>query len=141
MKTPMTVLIVSIALVLVSCGGGGNVLELAVGDCFDDPEVVDGQVRDVSIIDCDEPHDNEVFALIQLPEGEFPGQEAVSSQADAGCTEQFASYVGADYAVSEYFASVFSPSPESWEQGDRTIVCYLFLPDARLQESARGTNR
>ncbi len=136
---PVLSLLALAALVLVACGADeGNVFAIEPGECFDDPELVDGRVRDVPIVECDEPHDNEVYALVELPDGAFPGAEAIVEQADEACTAEFERYVGIDYASSIYFASYFSPSEESWEAGDRTIVCYAYSPDGPLEGSVRG---
>ncbi|MEX0953111.1 MAG: septum formation family protein [Nitriliruptoraceae bacterium] len=130
------------ALVLVACGEDeGNVFELTTGQCFDDPEVVDGNVRDVPIIDCEQPHDNEVFALVELPGGDHPGTEVISDEAGTSCLDMFPGYVGVDYDSSEYYASFITPSENSWQAGDRTVICYLYGLDGPLEGSSRGTAR
>ena len=54
-----------------------DVFEIAVGDCLDDRDVPN-EVTAVPIVDCDEPHDSEVFARTLaagatfLPHMQFP---------------------------------------------------------------------
>ena len=62
------------------------VFAMRVGDCFDDPdELVSGEtleLDEVLAVPCAEPHDNEVFALFDLPDGEsapYPGDDFVYS--------------------------------------------------------------
>ncbi len=57
----------TIALMLAACTG--NVSEIEVGSCFDDPGA--GQIRNVAFVDCDEPHRHEVYAEVGLADGDF----------------------------------------------------------------------
>ena len=56
-------------------------LDRAVGECFDRPESPD--VTSVPAVPCREPHDLEVFAVLELGavERAFPGPSAVARQA------------------------------------------------------------
>lgn len=120
-----------------ACSDEGNVFSLEVGTCFDD--VVAGEVGDVPIVDCAEAHDNEVYHLFDLPDGDFPGSSAVGSAADQGCFDAFPTFVGIDYQSSVLVYSGLVPTEESWEKGDdREVVCYLFHMEA---EKLTGTQR
>jgi hypothetical protein len=46
-------------------------------------------VSDVPTVDCSEPHDNEVFATYDIPDGDFPGEEAIVAAAEEECIELF----------------------------------------------------
>lgn len=114
------------------CGDGDGedgpaALRLRPGDCFDDP--ADGALTQADLVACDQPHDNEVFATIDHPaaagEG-FPGRDAVVAYAEQECVAPFAEYVGRDYDTSRYSLFPVVPSAESWERGDRQIVCALY---------------
>ena len=48
--------------------GQGN---LRVGDCLDERE--DATAPDVPVVPCDQPHDREIFAIVDLEGDEFPG--------------------------------------------------------------------
>ncbi len=54
--------VAALALVVSAACGSGNVFELKVGECFDDP--TDATVTDVEMVDCEEAHDNEAYAGI-----------------------------------------------------------------------------
>lgn len=127
------------AIVLSACGDDANPFELEVGSCFDDPDVADGRVFELAAVDCSQPHDNEVYAVLTLPDGAFPGVGDIAVIADEGCLTAFPGYVGEDYLESDYFASYLAPSAGSWEDGDRTIVCFLF-DDAQQLTAPVGTN-
>ncbi|GAA3218277.1 hypothetical protein GCM10017691_00970 [Pseudonocardia petroleophila] len=132
------------ALFSVSACSGTSVLNLEVGQCIADAATGD-QVSSLPTVDCSEPHAGEIYALPQLPDGDFPGDEAVNEQAQQLCSGQaFQDYVGKPYQDSEIYYSTLSPSLETWnEDDDREIVCILTTQDGSPLEagSLRGANR
>ena len=116
-----------------------TVFTLDVGDCLQDL----GQLRsigDVDIVDCDEAHVNEVFYLFDIAESEFPGIDETNTIAEEGCLELFEDYVGRDFASSILNIRFLTPSPATWDLGDREVICILFHLDGELLTgSARGS--
>lgn len=131
------------ALLAGGCGflGGGNVFDLSVGDCFDDTEDISGgEVSDVPIVDCSEPHDNEVFHTFEVDDGEFPGDDGIVAEAQEQCVPAFEEYVGTDYASSRLDVFPITPTEKSWEGGDREIVCALYDVElAKLEGSMKDS--
>jgi Septum formation len=130
-------------LVLTACGNQGNVFSLEPGTCFDDIDAFfddDSEgVSDVPTVDCAEPHDNEVFATYDLPDGDFPGQEAIATEAEEECIERFEDYVGIAYPESRFISTYLIPTAQGWEGGDREVVCFLYDIDlAKIEGSAEG---
>lgn len=121
-----------------------SVFALEVGTCFNDPESID-DVRSVVVVPCDQPHDNEVFALVTHPAGPddpYPGADVIAEFAVQECQgAAFTEYVGIEYARSRYFTNQLTPSDGSWRQGDREVVCILFDPTMQLSGSVRGSAR
>lgn len=140
------------AVVLSGCGvvtqilGGaeGNIFDLNVGDCFniDEMEAVLGgeEVSDVPLIDCAEPHDSEFFVAEQMPEGEFPGDEAINAEATELCQGQaFTDFVGVPWEESALYAFPLTPTEESWNRiDDREIICYVNNPDEMVTGTLEG---
>lgn len=122
-----------------------NAFEMRIGDCFnDDPDESDEEtveVFGVAGVPCNEPHDNEVFAIFDTTEAEFPGSEAMSELAYAGCIDRFEAFVGRDYETSQLDVYPMYPTIESWNQrNDREVVCALYDLDlAKLTGSMRGS--
>lgn len=118
-----------------------SVFDLAAGICFDDGTVFDeDEVEQVPVVDCAAPHDNEIYAAFDLPDGEFPGSDEVDELGNEGCLDRFPAFVGIDYASSRYVVSTIYPTASSWEDGDREIICFLYDIDfAKLTGSAEGT--
>lgn len=132
-----------IVLIAVACGGGKSVDSLSVGDCFDDPPNLSTDIEKVDAVDCDEPHDNEVYAVAQLPDGAgaaYPGRSLVDQYADGLCYAEFEAYVDRDYATSRLDYGYFYPVRDGWEDGDREVLCFLYDYDlAKLSGSMKGS--
>ncbi len=124
------------AVLLAACSS--SVLQLEVGTCFDDPSGSYDEVSEVPIVDCDQPHQNEVFANQDLTGSEFPGVEQVKNRADAVCLENFASYVGIAYEDSIYEIGTLYPTPETWDIGDREVICFAY--DMSLDQTTGSIN-
>jgi hypothetical protein len=125
-------------------GGGLGVLELRVGDCFQDWEgALSGDlvgVSDLSAVPCNTPHDNEVFHLFDVQGNDFPGDAQLENLAEGGCFTPFEAYVGRGYASSRLAFGWVIPTESSWSDGDREIVCFLFDGQfERLAGSMRGS--
>ncbi len=88
-----TLMLLVLVLVLSATACSGTVLKLGVGTCFDDPETFE-EVEDVPVVDCGDPHDNEVIANVDLTGDDYPGQEQVENRASQICYDNFSDYVG-----------------------------------------------
>lgn len=118
----------------------GDVFLLQVGDCIDDSDLGE-VVTTLPIVPCAEAHTGEVFAESTLA-GETYDEAEVGSQADEACYGEFAEFVGLEYesSVLEYYP--FTPTADSWAQGDRLVSCVVYDPDVEttvgtLQGAAR----
>lgn len=117
-----------------------NVFDLAVGDCLDG--FADGEaVSQILATPCDEEHTHEVFASLTLPDGDYPGQEDVDEQARAGCVEQFAVFVGRPWDNSTLDYGYYTPTRQSWETGDREVLCMISDPSGPITGTLEGTDR
>ncbi len=105
-------------------GGQLDVFSLQIGDCvFDSPE---SEVETLDAIACTDEHDLEVYALFDLPDGDFPGTAAVDAAAEEGCLDRFDAYVGIAYAESVYAFTYLTPLEGGWNNlDDREVVCLL----------------
>ena len=109
-----------------------DVMELQVGDCFNDPADLEEVVFSVAAVPCSEAHDNEVYAMIPVTGfgTAFPGDEALQDFGYDACVgEPFREYVGTDYFGSALEVFIFTPTEESWNTGDREIACILYRLD------------
>ncbi|MBT8404393.1 MAG: septum formation family protein [Gemmatimonadetes bacterium] len=123
----------------ISEAGDVSVFSIQIGDCFDDAD--DGEVMEVGGIPCSEPHDNEVYALFDLVDDAWPGDEAVNETAGAGCRERFAAAIGADYEDSILMFYPMTPTQGSWDElDDREVVCVAYhMEQEKLTGSVLGS--
>ena len=117
-----------------------NIFTLVVGDCFIGD--IEGTVGSVTFVDCAEPHESEVYASIIMDDGDFPGEDAVMTQADAGCEAEYGSFVGLSYEESVFDFGLLFPVAESSAARDREILCLIFDPARTVtSDSLAGAGR
>ncbi len=116
-----------------------GVFRLRQGDCLMMPNQGIGgeEVETLEAIPCDEPHDGEVLSIVTVAGGDdapYPGDEAISSEAQTGCLDSFQSVTGRDFAADPFWDLTFlSPTSDSWTLGDdREIVCIVVPLDGEL---------
>jgi hypothetical protein len=103
-----------------------DVFSLKVGDCLNHTGTEETEeVSSVPTVPCDQPHESEAYAATDMPDGDYPGDQAVTDAADTFCYDEFATFVGMSYDESVLNLSSFFPTPESWEQGDRELMCFI----------------
>ncbi|PZF84371.1 septum formation family protein [Jiangella anatolica] len=119
---------------------GADVFDVRVGDCLGDFGDT-AEVTDVSVVPCDQEHGQEIYATAQVPDGELPSEEDLRAQAEEVCTAEFESYVGLPYAESALDFTWLQPTTESWDQGDRELVCLVNDPAGPVTGSLQGANR
>jgi hypothetical protein len=123
-----------------------DVFSLEVGDCFNDPEGTElgaegiNQLREVPVVDCEEPHDNEVYASLEQDDSEYPGNEEIQGLAIDGCLAEFEGYVGVTIEESDLVAYPITPTAEAWEQGNREVLCVLTSQEQKTG-SAQGSEQ
>jgi hypothetical protein len=100
-----------------------------MGDCLKEiPDSV--RVLTVQTVGCDELHAGEVFAVLQMPDGDYPGQSAIDEYADK-CGPTLAEYSPAAMEDDSVQMYVLYPTVETWEQGDRAVTCIATLDPPR----------
>jgi hypothetical protein len=109
-----------------------------VGDCVQESELT-GSVDDIATTDCDEPHYAELIAKFDLEGDDFPGAEAVGTDAQEGCESRFEDYVGIAYLESKYYLGPVTPTEATWEQADdREVLCFAYDPAGDITGSIEG---
>ncbi len=115
-------------------------VDLLPGFCVND--TVPGAGYTIPRVSCESAHDSEVFHRVDLPEGPFPGDDAVYAQATAECDAAYAAYVGVPWSSSTLTFYSYTPVQPQWEGGNRRIVCILFDPfNPQLVGSVAGSGR
>ena len=113
-----------------------DVFTIKVGDCLNGEST--GEVSDVPVVECTEPHDREAYASIIIDDGDFPGDDVVKQQAVDGCQSEFDAFVGMAYDDSTLDFAYFYPTETSWAGGDREILCLIGDPAGQVTGSLAG---
>ena len=114
--------------------------DLQVGDCYNEPDPAsattndDGkrQVGSVEVVDCEVPHQHEVYNNYKITLPTLPDSDTMQSEIQTACYSSFEDYVGKSYEKSRYEATALIPNSDSWAQGNRTITCTLVTKDGSL---------
>lgn len=105
---------------------------LVPGNCIQDLDNEAETVSGLPVVDCTAPHEAEVFATFDLPDSDWPGQDAVTEDSQQGCSERI-QQVAPD-ALDDDSTTIFYlfPTEDSWENilnPDRKVICMTFYRD------------
>ena len=142
-RTSRAIAVLGLAGALVACSGEPPANDLEVGDCVEDETSLNES--SLLAIDCTDDHTLELIGRFDVEGDEYPGGDELRAQGDERCTgELFESYVGAPYdPEGDVLVTPVLPSEDSWEDGDRTVLCFAHAPDlaetdASVEDSAEG---
>jgi hypothetical protein len=117
-----------------------DVFSIKVGDCLNDA-TASGTVTTAPIVPCSKPHDSEAYKSILMKDGDFPGEDAVKTQADQGCADAFPDFVGISYDDSNLSISYYFPTSDSWANGDREILCTIYDDGVKTTGTLKDAKR
>jgi hypothetical protein len=117
-----------------------NVFTLSVGDCLVD-DADEGEVSEVPVVPCDQPHTSEVFYSHIIPGDTLPSQSEMEDIVDAECVSRFEGFVGIPYTDSALLVTWLEPTAESWAAGDRELLCLAAGPAGEVVGTLEGSNR
>jgi hypothetical protein len=117
----------------------GTTSGLSVGDCVLEMGSGSDPFRTVP---CAQPHAAEVYAVFELPDGPFPGEDAVFDTVHRECLARFTDYVGVSYDASRLGMTSIDPADKaSWYQDYREAVCMIIGEGGSLTGSVKGSRR
>lgn len=142
-RRPLAVLVL---LALAACGGPAHkddtfvdagvtgLLDIELTECFSDPEYSQLAGEDVVLyLPCDEGADNQSFMFVQAPDGPWD-RAAVAELGWDECGRGFEQqWTSQDESGLDYYPIL--PTPETWADGDRAVMCAVYDPDGQLQDS------
>jgi hypothetical protein len=102
--------------------------DLRAGDCFDLKDPDSEEVGDVTAKPCTELHQYEAFFAGNLPEGDYPADDAVGAFVVNQCGPAFETFVGRAYEESRLELFYLIPTQSGWRTGDRSVLCALYEP-------------
>ncbi|MEJ4113539.1 septum formation family protein [Corynebacterium kroppenstedtii] len=109
------------------------------GQCLDWKTGADGTVSDFQTVDCAKSHRFEVSHREDLsssptskygPKDPMPNRERQSELSDELCKAPTLTYLGGKFdPVGRFTIAPILPPQKSWDNGDRTLLCGLQVPD------------
>jgi len=122
-------------------GGNVDAFSLKVGDCLISSDL-ENEFTDIPAVPCSEGHDTEVIYIFDMPDGAYD-DDAITEAGNSECAKAITDYVGPNYgSVSSDGLdwNYFSPTSDSWDQGDREIDCiaYTMSFENELTSSVKG---
>lgn len=144
------VVIVAAVLIFVLAGGGDDTQsaapvtgtvpakDLVVGSCISDANATTGDVTTFDAVECDKPHDGEVYTIIKLAGEKYPGLKFVTAKGQRGCRARLRRQLTAKAYKDKLLGYKYVyPTKQSWAQADREITCLATFKkprSAKLQQ-------
>ena len=100
-----------------------------------------GAVTRVPIVDCSGPHDAEAYASFTMTGDSYPGKAEIEKYGDEQCADAFADFVGLPFTKSALNYTYYYPGEDSWQQGDRLILCEIYDQTGPVTGSLKGAER
>jgi hypothetical protein len=126
----LALMVIGVIVFVVIIGKGTvTATDVKVGDCLKE---IPGSTRVLTVdtVGCDQPHAGEVFAVLMMPEGEFPGQSAIEAYQNK-CEPELTTYAPDAVTDDSVQLYVLYPTAETWSQGDRAVTCVATLDPPR----------
>lgn len=118
-----------------------QVATVDVGACAQSADL-QGDITDIPTVDCTEEHDAQFVGKFDLDDGDFPGEDAIRTAAEEGCTSAFEEFVGIAYSDSTLPVDLnyIAPTQETWDSAnDREVLCVIYTNDgSTVTESWEG---
>jgi len=125
----VVLLVVGIIVYFAIGKGTVTATDVKVGDCLKE---IPGSTRVMTVdtVGCDQAHAGEVFAVLLMPDGRFPGQPAIEEYQNK-CEPELALYAPNAITDDSVQLYVLYPTAETWGQGDRAVTCIATLDPPR----------
>lgn len=98
-----------------------NAFHLKAGSCFNRP--LGSRSAEVDVVPCAEPHDAELFAMVSVPGGPYPGETSLKATAERECGQRVAGALAEGVNYPDLQVRFFVPLKSSWIFGVQRIDC------------------
>ena len=121
-------------------GGPMTVDTLRVGDCLNLP-TGDEEFSAITARKCSQPHDAQVFAIGEVPAGDYPGEAAIQESVDRRCGTRFEEMFADLPNVDDLEITSFAPTQHGWP--NRGFSCLVTKSDGTelIGDLAREASR
>ncbi len=114
--------------------GVTGLLDIEVTECFSDPEYSDFAGENVVLYTpCVDGADNQSYMFVHAPEAAWD-RDTVAQLGWDECGKGFEQqWTSQDESGLDYYPIL--PTAETWADGDRAIMCAVYDPEGRLEDS------
>jgi hypothetical protein len=95
--------------------------ELKTGDCLTTAPVAE-RLGSIHVTPCTKPHRAEVYAVFNLPTGDYPGEQAMTKRVENGCTTRLPRINGKQRGLG---VGYIRPQRLYWQLGHRSVICLV----------------
>jgi hypothetical protein len=136
-----TLVVAGLVLATTACGGGGG-FDLAVGDCvrLADAGADAAGLSEASIVDCEDPHDLEVFHVFELSPERHTLDTMAPEIAEVCLGEPWEDYLGVPADASELELLPIPPTDDELADGAGEVVCTVREPGGGRTEGSLRTD-
>ncbi len=114
---------VILAIILLVTTSAVPTTALQPGDCVNNLRD-STEVQSLPGVPCTQPHEGEVFAVFDLPAGDYPGEAAIGEQITNECVARLSSYSSsASQNSGDLRLVTIYPLEQDWNRGNRGVVC------------------
>lgn len=133
----VVILLGIVGVVVIALVAKDNVIatNLKVGDCIADVPT-SSRVVTLPTADCNQPHGGEVYAVLTMPDGDYPGTSVIDEWQNK-CPEELQTFSPPAMTDDTVGVFVLYPTQETWDQGDRSVQCIATL-DPKRSGSIKG---
>lgn len=122
---------------------------LALGECFVSPgSKLGGRApfreghEEVRVTDCHQPHEGQVYAVIEHPAprtSDFPGSSEIMEYGLSSCALNFEKNISTSISSSVLSIGVYSPDVSAWRVSrNRALTCFVWSYQGPLNRSVTG---
>lgn len=106
--------------------------DVVAGDCYvlDAEERREAMAGFVTIVDCTEPHDGQVYAVVPVDFDTWPGTREVDEAAEEGCRAKDVLLDDAIWDATGLNGNWYLPFEQDWDEEDHTAQCVVEADDA-----------
>lgn len=124
----------------IDSAGEVGAFELQVGDCLTD--INKETFTSVDAVPCAQPHIYEVYSKSNFPSSYTLNSSQTENYMDDHCVDAASTFVGANFNYENISFSLITPTPDSYDSGDREFLCLLTTVDgSSLIGSLQGKGR
>jgi Domain of unknown function (DUF4190)/Septum formation len=122
----------------ITSSGSVSATALRPGDCVNNLNTTTATVLSLPAVPCSQAHEGEVFAVFDLADGPYPGENAITNQATSGCQARIDAYSPTAGTDGTYTLVWIYPRQQDWAKGSREITCVAAALSGTTTGSIKG---